>query len=503
MQIQNKTLKTILPLYKEISLLNKMLAVLGWDQNVNLPAKAAQGRADQIAYLTQILTEKWLDPVMKKTVESLKEADGTSGEEKAMIRNLQYASEYYYKIPKDIIIKKSKVSSEAFMAWQKARVENDFPSFQPYLEQIIELNKQIAQHLGYEKNPYDAHLHLHEPGLTTKLCADIFGNIRPRLTQLLSRIQKSEVYRASKRKRPTHDRYQLDYQKQLSEYVLHLMGYDFQAGRMDISAHPFTTTMDRYDVRITTRYDEFDFRECYTSSVHEGGHALYEQGVNPEYDYTPLEGGVSMGIHESQSRFYENMVGRSPAFLQYLMTHFQKYFPKSSISSISELTLYLNEVEPGLIRTKADEVTYNLHIILRFEIENGLLNNKMQVKDLPEIWNSHMKQFLDVEPTDDRDGVLQDVHWSYGEFGYFPTYSLGNLYSAQIAKTLQKEIPMKDPLESGNLGEVHEWLKKNIYHYGSLYWPNELISRVTGEKLNPDYFIEYLTEKYERLYSLT
>lgn len=502
MQIKNKTLTTILPIYKDISLLNKMLAVLGWDQNVNLPAKAAQGRADQIAYLTQLLTEKWLDPVMQKSIQSIKESSADSVEEKAIIRNLQYASQYYYKVPKNIIIKKSKVTSEAFMAWQNARSENDFPLFQPYLEQILELNKQISEHLGYDKNPYDAHLHLHEPGLTAAFCAETFGALRPKLTDLLTQIQASPTYKLARKKKFSNDTYPQGYQKQLSEYVLHLMQFDFQAGRMDISAHPFTTTMDQYDVRITTRYDEYDFRECYTSAVHEGGHALYEQGINPEYEYTPLEGGVSMGIHESQSRFYENMVGRSPTFLKYLMTHFQKYFPKSSIASIDDLVLYLNEVNPGLIRTKADEVTYNLHIILRFEIENDLLNNKIKVKDLPEIWNAHMNTFLGVEPETNRDGVLQDVHWSYGEFGYFPTYSLGNLYSAQIAATLRKDVDIDSQLQTGDLTPIHNWLKERIYTHGSLYWPDELITRVSGEKLNPEYFIRYLKEKYTRLYNL-
>lgn len=503
MQIQNKNLQNILKHYRDISLLNKISAVLGWDQNVNLPPKAAKGRADQISYITEILTNTWLNTELRTLIEETDDK-GLNEHERAILRNARYLSAYYYKVPKDIIIEKSNVTANAFMAWHEARTNDTFATFLPHLEKIIELNKKIAEHLGYKKNAYDSLLHLHEPNLDTAFCDTTFGKLRPRLTELLKRIQASDVYKQlklkKKKQKPT--KYPQGYQKQFSEYVLHLMEYDFQSGRMDISPHPFTTTLDQYDVRITTRYNEYDFRECYTSAVHEGGHALYEQGVDPAYGSTPLEGGVSMGIHESQSRFYENMVGRNPAFLSYLLPHFRNHFPTSVIGENDELSLYLNEVEPGLIRTQADEVTYNLHIILRFELEEKMMNGKLAAKDLPEVWNDTMHTYLGVQPPSDRDGVLQDVHWSYGEFGYFPTYSLGNLYSAQILASLRKDIDMDAELRNGNLGSIHSWLRERIYTHGARYWPDELIKQVTGESLNPDFFVNYLTEKYSQIYKL-
>ena len=237
--------------------------------------------------------------------------------------------------------------------------------------------------------------------------------------------------------------------------------------------------------------------------MHEGGHALYEQGVNEEYDTTPLEGGVSLGIHESQSRFWENQVGRSYEFIKFMTPVFHAFYPEElGKTDADELFALFNQIKPSLIRTEADEVTYNLHIALRFEIENGLINGKIKVKDLPEVWRGKMKEYLGVVPETDREGVLQDVHWSYGNFGYFPTYTLGNLYAAQFVREMRKEIEIEEAVGKGELGTILSWLRSNIHRYGSLYWPDELVKKVTGEKLDPKYFVDYLKEKYSRVYAV-
>jgi carboxypeptidase Taq len=281
------------------------------------------------------------------------------------------------------------------------------------------------------------------------------------------------------------------------------MGYDLDAGRMDVSSHPFTDTLDHFDVRITNRYKTGEFRESLMVAMHEGGHALYEQGVSEEYTYTPLDGGVSLGIHESQSRFWENQIGRSLPFIKFMTPIFHAFYP-DQLSKVGGEELYtlFNQVKPSLIRTEADEVTYNLHIALRFELEEAMVNDKVKIEDLPEIWREKMKSYLGVVPKTDREGVLQDVHWSHGPLGYFPTYTLGNLYAAQFTNKMKKDIKVSESAEKGELGSILSWLRTNIHQHGSLYMPDELIKKVTHEALNPNYFLEYIKEKYSKIYSL-
>jgi carboxypeptidase Taq len=290
-------------------------------------------------------------------------------------------------------------------------------------------------------------------------------------------------------------------QKQLALFVLKKIGYDLEAGRMDVSSHPFTDTLGIYDVRITNRYKADNFVESIMVALHEGGHALYDQGVKEEYAGTPLEGGVSLGIQESQSRFWENQIGRSEEFVKFITPILHAFYPEQ-LSEFDHQTLsrHFNWVTPGLIRVEADEITYNLHIALRFEIENKLINNKIKADDLPEIWRSKMKKYLGVVPETDREGVLQDVHWSGGMFGYFSTYTLGNLYAAQITAKMAKELKIDNLVEKANYGTILSWLRTNIHQYGSLYWPKELIKKVTGEPLNPKYFVDYLQKKYSVIY---
>lgn len=523
MKVTNPKVKKLLEKYKEISLLNKISTTLAWDLNVNLPRKGADARARQIAYLTKIVTEKWTDPEFKKTLESLSGQSPTkqgpalqdknsklTQEEKAIVRNLERSAKFYQKVPKEIIVEFSETTSKAFMVWQEAKKNDKFKDFLPHLTKIVKLCQIVADHLGYRENPYDSLLDLYEPNLTASFCKKIFSRLQPELTKMLKEIGKNlpageagkEVKGESK-----EENYPIDDQRQLSLFVLRKMGYDLEAGRMDVSSHPFTETLGRFDVRITNRYKTSDFTESLMVAMHEGGHALYEQGVSEEYENTPLDGGISLGIHESQSRFWENQIGRSYSFLKFMTPIFHAFYPNQlSKSGTEELFLLFNKVKPSLIRTEADEVTYNLHVALRFEIENGPINGKIKTKDLPEIWRDKMKKYLGIVPKTDREGVLQDVHWSYGSFGYFPTYTLGNLYAAQIATRLCQDFggqaKIDEIVEHGELGTILSWLRSNIHQYGSLYYPDELSKKITGEILAPSYYLTYIKNKFSKIYSL-
>lgn len=499
MKVNNKNIQKLLEHYREISLLEKVKATLDWDLNVNMPAQGVEGRAEQTTLLTKIITEKWIDDRFKKLIEEV-DTVSLNEEEKAVIRNIRRLGEFYFKVPKDLILEKSTVTTQAFIVWSEAKKNNDFKSFEPYLNKIIDIERSVADYLGYKKNKYDALLNLYEPGLTVEFLDSVFIPLQEELSAYILKIKDSKLYKNSEFFEKKH--YPQKMQQKLAEYVMHLMYYAYDEGRLDVSAHPFTTTLDRYDVRVTTKYLLEDFRSSYSATVHEVGHALYELGVNTEYSYTPLEGGVSLGIHESQSRFWENQVGRNHLFLEFMAPAFQSMYSDYSLTP-QRLTQSLNNVNPDLIRIEADEVTYNLHIILRFEIERDLINNVIQVKDVPEIWNYKMKQYLGVFPKNDSEGCLQDVHWSYGSFGYFPTYSLGNLYAAQFTNSMKKEVDVDTCLKTGELKSVLDWLRKNIHIFGSLYLPEELVQKVSGESLNPQYFVDYIKEKYNDIYKLS
>lgn len=504
MRIVNPKLKKLVEKYDEISTLGKIGGVLGWDLNVNLPPKAAEGRARQSALLEKVVVDHWRDPEFKKLFYEVEEISSNLNEvDKAAFRNIAHAAHYYFNVPEEIIVEKVKTSSQAFMVWQEARKNNKFADFEPYLEKLVHLSQLEAEHLGFEDNPYDALLDLYEQNLTAKMCEEIFGKLQPPLTKILKKIRPSEKDRKARELVKGENNYPTSNQRQIALFIAKKMGYDLQAGGIHISPHPFTTTLDRHDVRITTAYHEDDFRDSFSSTVHETGHALYEQGVNTDFTDTPLDGGISLGIHESQSRFWENIVGRSPEFLEFMTPVFQAFYPEQLAGVGTETLIALfNQVKPGFIRIEADEVSYNLHIILRFQIENALINNKLKVKEIPEVWREKMKKYLGVVPPTDREGALQDVHWSYGNFGYFPTYSLGNLYAAQITNTMKKELDLPAILVRGELGTILSWLRENVHQYGSLYWPDELIKKVTGEPLNPKYFIDYIEDKYGKIYNL-
>lgn len=503
MKVENLTLKKLLKKYREISLLSHIKATLDWDLNVNLPPLGSKNRAIQSSYLSELITQKWLDKDFRSLYEKVITEKLTTIEEKAIIRNLGYGAKFYYKVPKEIIIAKDKIASEAFIVWKQAREENNFQKFLPLLIQLIDFDKTIAGHLGYKENPYDALLDLYEPELTAVECQRLFDGLKKELVPLVKKITNSKNYTDTVPFVGSGNHYPTPDQEKITRYLMQQMGFDFQAGRVDVSAHPFTTELSRHDIRITTKYTKTDFRESFSSTMHETGHALYEQEVRPEYDETPLASGVSLGIHESLSRFWENMVGKNPEFLQFVAPILKSMYQKQlSTTDEKSLVKSFNQVSPTLIRINADEVTYSLHIILRFEMENELINGKILAKDAPEVWREKSKKLLGVASKTDADGVLQDVHWAYGAFGYFPSYAMGNLYGAQFLTSMKKKVNVDEELAKGNLLPIKQWLDTNIHQYGSLYFPKDLIRKVTGEKIDYTYFLKYLTEKYTKIYNL-
>lgn len=505
MKIKNPVVKKLVEKYKAVSLLSGIGGVLGWDLNVNLPEKGGAIRGEQSAFISKLTTDIFLESEFKALLEAANEQKDLTLEEKAIVRNLNRAAKFYHQVPKEIIEQKARTTSEGYMSWAKAKQEDRFAIFLPDLKKLIELDQIIAGHLGYKDNPYDALLDLYEPHLTYAFCRKNLTPLQPELTKLIKKIQKSKGYTSDSSFTDGRLHYPIEYQKQLSTFIAKRMGYDLSRGRIDISPHPFTTDFGgRMDVRITTHYKEDDFRYSFTSTMHETGHALYEQNISSEFDQTPLEYGVSLGIHEALSRFWENLIGKNPHFLGFMTPLFQAFYPEQLKQTNEEsLVKLLNQVKPSFIRTEADEVTYTLHIILRFEIENELINKKLKPENLPEAWREKMKKYLGVVPPTDREGVLQDMHWSGGAFGYFPAYALGNLYGAQLLAKMGKSIKVDQLLERGEMKPILDWLNKEVHQYGSLYFPDELIKVATNEPLNPQYFLDYLNQKYRSIYNLS
>jgi carboxypeptidase Taq len=436
-------------------------------------------------------------------VEKVQTEKSFTPEELAIVRNIIHATKFYYNVPKEIIIKREKITSVAFPVWSQAREENDFKKFLPHLEEIFGINREIAGYLKYKTNPYDSLLDQFEPELTAADCQIMFDGLKKEIVPLIKKITQSKQYNDQVPFVNSTQHYPQEDQRKIIDYIVDKMGYDFTSGRIDVSPHPFTISLAPNDVRLTTHYNNRDFRESYTATMHEAGHGLYEQRINPKYAYTPLENGVSLGVHEALSRFWENMVGKNPLFIQSIVPLFQTLY-NQQLGIVNEQTLIkaFNIVKPSLIRIHADEVSYSLHIILRFEMENELINNKLSVKDAPVAWREKSKKLFGIAPETDKEGILQDVHWTYGAIGYFPSYAMGNIYGAQFLNKMKKDIDFEATLAKSDLKPVKDWLDTHIHTHGSLYYPKDLLQKVTGEKINHKYFIDYLTKKYTKIYSL-
>jgi carboxypeptidase Taq len=507
-----KELKRLIELDREIALLGHVNALLGWDQETYMPSKAVEERSEQIALVEGLAHERSvaveigdLLGALGSTTESPLGDPALDARERAYLRVLRTAYDRETKLPADLVAELARETSLSQAVWIDARARNDFHSFAPRLERMVELKKRQAACLSVGKagasvGGYDALLDLFEPGATSASVASVFSLLRKDLVALLGKIGSRPQVDDSFLHKPCEAKRQAA----ISEWLMGLMSYDLGRGRLDTVAHPFTTTLGGDDVRITTRYIEDFFVSSLFSTVHEAGHALYELGMapGPEFAITRLRDASSMAVHESQSRLWENMVGRSRAFWKPNYGRLAELAgaPLEGVG-LDAFARAVNKVEPSLIRTEADEVTYGLHVILRFELEAELISGRLSVKDLPAAWNAKMKELLGIAPPDDAQGCLQDVHWSAGLFGYFPSYALGNLYAAQFWSAMKREMPDLDGrIESGDLASVLGWLRSHVHAPGAIYRPGELVRRVTGSDLDPRHFAAYLNEKYSRVY---
>lgn len=487
----------------EINDIESAASVLYWDQATYMPPGGATARGRQLATLRQIAHSKFTDPAIGKLLEDLRPYEESlpyDCDEASLIRITRREYDRAVRVPAEFMARLSQHRAASYIAWGKARPENDFAAVKPYLEKTLELSREYANFFpGYE-HIADPLIDRADYGMKASTVRSLFSELRQKLVPIVEAIVSQPPVNDSCLKQHFPEAEQLAF----SLKVLKQIGYDFQRGRQDKTLHPFMTNFSIGDVRITTRVYENHLDQALSSSIHEMGHALYEQGVNPDYEATPLAGGTSIGVHESQSRLWENLIGRSRNFWNFFYPQLQAAFP-SQLGEVPIDIFYraINKVERSLIRTDADEVTYNLHIMIRFDLELQMLEGTLEVRDLPEAWNERYKSDLGVVPPDNSNGVMQDVHWYTGLIGgMFQGYTLGNLMSAQFFDAALKahpEIPTQ--IEKGEFSTLHEWLKANIYKHGRKFTAAELIERVTGNPLSIDPFISYVYSKYKRIYA--
>ncbi len=489
----------------EINDLQAAASLLRWDQTTYMPPGGAPARARQVATLRQLAHEKFTDPAIGKLLEDLRPYEESlpyDSDEASLIRVTRRDYERAIKVPPEFIAQLSNHVATTYEVWIRARPANDFATVRPYLEKTLDLSRQLAEFFpGYE---HIADPLIEEPdyGMRVSTLRPLFAQLRERLVPLVEAITAQPPADDS----CLHQHFPEEKQLAFGLQVIRRFGYDFQRGRQDKTHHPFMIKFSLGDVRITTRVKENDLSEALFSTLHEAGHALYEQGIRMDFEGTPLARGASSGVHESQSRLWENVVGRSQGFWEFFYPRLREVFP-AQLGNVPLDTFYraINKVQRSLIRTDADEVTYNLHVIIRFDLELALLEGELEVRDLPDAWRERYAADLGIAPPDDRDGVLQDVHWYSGVIGgAFQGYTLGNILSAQFfeaAVNAHPEIP--DEITCGEFGTLHGWLKEHLYQHGRKYTPSELIERATGQPLNIEPYIRYLRTKYGELYTLS
>jgi carboxypeptidase Taq len=485
----------------EVSDLDHAASVLSWDQQVNMPPGGGEARGQHLATLGKLSHEKSTSNEVGKLLENLKqEFTGSDSDDAALVR---VAARHYDKatrVPAEFVAEAALVTTAAFEAWVEAKGKSDFSIFRPHLEKVMELTRKYVSYFPPADHPYDILLDDYEPGMKTTEVKVIFDALRPQQVKLIKAIRSAKQVKSDF----LHKKYSEKKVWSFGESIISKFGYDFTRGRQDKAAHPFETSFSVNDVRITNRYESGNPLATLFSGMHESGHAMYEQGINPAYERTPLAGGVSSAVHESQSRMWENLVGRSLPFWEHFFPELKKVFP-AQLEGVSAKSFYkaINKVEPSLIRVSADEATYNLHVMLRLEIEIGLIEGNIAVRDLPEIWNAKMQDYVGITPPDDAHGVLQDVHWSYGLFGYFPTYALGNLVSAQLWEKINKDIrDLDEQIRKGKFDSLLGWLREKVHIHGHKYDPQDLIQKVTGSRIDSAAYVRYLTKKFSDIYGL-
>ncbi len=489
---------------QEITDLMKAAAVLRWDRQTRMPPGGVAARTRQTATLQRLIHERYTSDEMGELLETLDEWSQTQdadSDERGLVRLAQREYQRRRAVPASLVAEQAKASGAANTAWIKARAENDFASFIPHLEKMFALCRQYAACFPHVAHPYDALLDQFEPGMTTATISRVFNEVKGPQSQLLRAITESGVQVDDSL---LHQHYPHDAQLAAALEAAQILGFDLQRGRLDLTTHPFASSFSVNDARITTRVDENFLNTCLFATLHETGHALYELGVAPRLEGLPLARGTSSGIHESQSRLFENLIGRSRPFSRHLFPILQQRFP-AQLGSANLETYYraINKVQPSLIRIEADEVSYNLHIILRFEIELGVLNGDIAIQDLPEAWNAKFQEYLGLTPPNNTLGVLQDIHWSWGLIGHFTSYALGNIISAQWWARMAADLPDRDAqMAQGNITPLREWLITHIHQHGRKFPANELIQRVTGSPIDTAPYLDYLHTKYRDIYQL-
>ncbi|TAK10758.1 MAG: carboxypeptidase M32 [Anaerolineae bacterium] len=488
----------------EISDIGDAMALLGWDQETYMPTGGAETRGQVSATLGRLVHERATSDEVGKLLEALVPWSQSElkedSDEFRIIKNTKRGYDQQVKIPAAMIEERAKLQAAGNIAWREARQNDDWAKFEPYMDKWVDFVKRTADLFKPYDHPYDVLLDFFEPNMKTADVKVIFDGIRPSQVELIDAISKKPEVDDS----VLHLHYDRATQLKMGEEVSKAFGFDYNRGRQDEVHHPFASNLGYGDQRITYRVDENFFNPYFFGNAHETGHALYEQGVPKEKHRTALYGATSLAIHESQSRLWENLVGRSKPFWEWYFPTLQKQFP-AALGNVKMDTFYraINKVKPSLIRVEADEATYNLHIMLRLEIEIGLVEGSISVKDLPEVWNTRFKEYLGITPPNNAQGVLQDVHWSFGLYGYFATYALGNLVSAQLWEKITQANPnLPDQIRKGDFSHLLGWLRENIHVHGSKYEPQELVQRVTGTKIDGAPYVKYLQTKFGEIYGL-
>jgi carboxypeptidase Taq len=488
---------------KELSVFSGIGALLGWDQMTYMPKKGASRRSEQSSLISTLFHRRVVSDEFWKHINVLADnLEDLSEKDKIVVKKLRKDVAKSRKIPEDFVTRMSKATTIAYQKWEKARNKKDFKVFSPDLEKIIDLEKEYCSYMDLPGPRYDTLLDDYEEGMTAEKLKKEFYPLKKELVKILDKIKDSSIYSNQVK---LDKKFSKDQQKKLCDLVIEKMLLPKDQSRVDETTHPFTTSIGNQDVRITTNFDREDPLFSFTSTVHEAGHALYELGMpKGEYEYTVISDSPSLGIHESQSRFWENMIAKSKSFWKYFYPKFVNAAPgQFENTSFDSWFKLVNRVEPSLIRVEADELTYCLHVILRFEIELGLMDESISVSELPQVWNQKMDEMLGVKPSNDVEGVLQDMHWSGGAIGYFPTYAIGSIYSAQLFKTLSKQKPdvYKD-IEKAEFADILSWLREKVHVHGRKYMADDIIKKVCGEGLNSKVFVDYLKDKYYDLYKV-
>ncbi|WP_280535273.1 carboxypeptidase M32 [Halopenitus sp. POP-27] len=479
--------------------------VLSWDQQVMMPEGGTPARSKQLSVLSSLQHDLLTAPETGEHLTDLDDAD-LSGDQSAAVREIRREYERADAVPRDLVERISEASTEALGAWERARAENDFEAFAPHLERNVELKREYAAHIDPDRDPYAVLFEEYEPCLPLERAETILAELRETLVPLLEAIRESDADLAVDTFEGSFD---TGTQEELARAALDRLGHDFDRGRLDVSSHPFTSG-NQFDCRITTRFDEADPLSALGSTIHEFGHARYTLGLPDDEFGTPLGEPRDLSVHESQSRLWENHVGRSRAFWDHFLATFQEHFPCTADASIRDAYEAVNQVHPdNPIRVEADELTYHLHILVRFEIERDLIRGDLGVADVPETWNDLYEQYLGIRPETDAEGCLQDIHWSHGNFGYFPTYSLGSVMAAQLYAAAEADVAamdgpsLDDRIAAGEFDAIHDWLAENVHRHGSRYETNELVKRATGQDFSADAFTDYVESKYGALYDVS